>query len=98
MESMSNFFEAINRFLGVSTPGELVFHPVFMGVCIVIFIYSLLTGMKYFAVGLAAIMGGAAIIHYCYPENSSNLSELIKFVGVMGAFALLLIYFGFVRD
>ncbi|AFM24000.1 hypothetical protein [Desulfomonile tiedjei] len=98
METMSNFFEAINRFLGVSTPGELVFHPVFMGVCIVIFLYTLFTGMKYFAVGLAAIMGGAAIIHYFYPENSSNLSELIKFVGIMGAFALVLIYFGFVRD
>ncbi len=44
MEALTNFFEAINKLLGVSTPGELLFHPVFLGICIALFIYALATG------------------------------------------------------
>jgi hypothetical protein len=98
METLTNFFEAINKFLGVSTPMELVFNPIFMGVMLVLFLYSLFTGMKYFACALGGLMGGAAAIHYLYPENASNLGDLFKFVGAMGALGLLLIYIGFVKD
>lgn len=98
METLTNFFEAINKALGVSAPMDLVFHPVFMGAAIVLFIYALATGMKYFAVTLGGLMGGAAIIHYLYPATASDLSGLIKFVGAMGVLGLLLVYIGFVRD
>lgn len=98
METMSNFFEWINRLLGVSGPGELVMHPVFLGLCVLAFIYSLVTRMKYFALILAGLMGGAVIVHYLYPEQSSDLTELIKFIAAMGGLALLLVYLGFIRD
>jgi hypothetical protein len=98
MEALTNFFEAINKFLGVSTPGELLFHPVFVGTCIVLFIYALATGMRYFAVVMAGFMGGAAIIHYMYPENASDLAQLMKFVAAMGGLGLVLVYFGFLRE
>jgi hypothetical protein len=98
MEALTNFFEAINKFLGVSTPGELLFHPVFVGTCIVLFLYALFTGMRYFAVVMAGFMGGAAIIHYMYPENASDLAQLMKFVAAMGGLGLVLVYFGFLRE
>ncbi len=49
METMANFFEWINRLLGVSGPGELVMHPVFIGFCVVAFVYTVYTHMKYFS-------------------------------------------------
>lgn len=98
MESMANFFESINRLLGVSGPGELVMHPVFLGFCFVAFVYALVTHMKYFAIALAGLMGGAVIFHYFYPAESSNLSDLVTFIGAMGLLALLLVYLGFIRD
>jgi len=98
METLAKFFDSINRLLGVSTPGELIFHPVFIGFCIVAFIYCFLTRMKYFAIAIGGLMGGAAIVHYLYPSNTSHLGELIKFLAAMGGLALLLVYIGFVRD
>lgn len=98
METLAGFFDSINQALGVSGPGELVFHPVFLGICIVAFIYFIFTGMKYFAVALGGLIGGAVIVHYWYPKNTSNLTELITFLGAMGVLALVLVYIGFVRD
>ncbi len=48
MEAMANFFESINRLLGVSGPGELVMHPVFLGVCLAAFIYALVRAHEVF--------------------------------------------------
>jgi hypothetical protein len=98
METLANFFDWINQLLGVSGPGELVMHPVFLGLCFVAFIYALVTHMKYFALILAGLMGGAVIFHYLYPEQSSNLNELVTFIAAMGGLALLLVYLGFIRD
>jgi hypothetical protein len=98
METMTNFFEWINRLLGVSGPGELVMHPVFLGFCVLAFVYAVVTRMKYFAITLAGLMGGAVIFHYLYPAESSNLGDLVTFIAAMGAWALLLVYLGFVRD
>lgn len=98
MDALANFFDAINRFLGVSGPGELIAHPVFIGICIVAFLYTLFTGMKYFAVGIAGVLGTTAIIHYLYPADTSNLGELLTFVGVLGLLAIVLVYFGFIRE
>ncbi len=98
MESLANFFESINRLLGVKGPGELVVHPVFIGFCVVVFIYAVATRMKYFALSIAGLMGGTLIFHYLYPENSSDLGALLTFIGAMGALALFLVYMGFIRE
>lgn len=98
MEAMAQFFEWINRMLGVKSQGELIFHPVFIGVCIVLFIYCLVKRMKYFAIGIAALLGGALIFHYMYPSDSSNLTELIKFIAAMIGLALLMAYLAFIKD
>ncbi|MFH1116824.1 MAG: hypothetical protein V1792_23150 [Pseudomonadota bacterium] len=95
---MAKFFDSINRLLGVSSPGELVFHPVFIGFCVIAFIYFVLTRMKFFAIAVGGLVGGAAVVHYLYPSSTSNLPELIKFLAAMGGLALLLVYIGFVRD
>jgi hypothetical protein len=98
METMANFFESINRFLGVTGPGELVMHPAFLGVCFVVFVYALVTRMKYFALILAGVMGGAVIFHYLYPAEGSKLGDLLTFVAAMGGLVLVLVYLGFIRD
>jgi hypothetical protein len=98
METLANFFEAINRLLGISGPGELVVHPVFIGICIVGFLYTLFTGMKYFAVGIAGVLGTTVITHYLYPQDTSNLGDLLTYVAVLGAMAIALVYFGFIRE
>ncbi len=98
METLSNFFEGINRFFGVSGPGELVVHPVFIVICIIAFLYTLFTGMKYFAMSIAGVLGTAVITHYFYPGDTSNLGDLLTYVGVMGVFAVVLVYFGFIRE
>jgi hypothetical protein len=38
------------------------------------------------------------IFHYLYPEQSSNLNDLLTFIVAMGLLALLLVYLGFIRD
>jgi hypothetical protein len=98
MDALASFFDAINRFLGVSGPGELVAHPVFIGICIVAFLYTLFTGMKYFAVGIAGLLGTSLIIHYFYPTDTSNLGDLLTFVAALGVLAVVLVYFGFIRE
>lgn len=98
MEALTNFFQSINQMLGVAGPGELIFHPVFLGICMVLFLYGLFAGKRFMAVGLGAFMAGAAIFHYLYPEDSSQLGELIKFLAAMGAVALIAVYFGFIRE
>lgn len=98
METLANFFESINRLLGVSGPRELIVNPIFIGLCIVFFLYSLFTGMRYFAVTIAGLLGVALIIHYLFPSDTSNLSDLITFVGALGVLAIVLVYFGFIRE
>ena len=98
METLGNFFDSINRLLGVQGPGELIMHPVFIGLCVVGFICALAMRMKYMALAIAALMGGALVFHYTYPASSADLPELFKFLASIGALALLLIYFGFIRD
>jgi len=98
MDALASFFEWINRMLGVGGPRELVFHPVFIGTCVAIFVYAVATGKRFLAVGLGGLMGGAVIVHYLYPEDSSNLGELIKFISALGGLALVVVYFGFVRE
>jgi hypothetical protein len=95
---MSNFFESINRFLGVTGPGELIMHPAFLGLCFAVFVYCVVTRMKYFALALAGVMGGAVIFHYLYPAEGSNLRDLLTFVAAIGGLVLVLVYLGFIRD
>jgi hypothetical protein len=98
MEALSNFFEAINGFLGVQAPGELLMHPVFICLCVLGFVAAILMRMKYMALAIAALVGGAFVFHYTYPENTADLAGLIKFLAAMGGLALVLIYLGFIRD
>jgi hypothetical protein len=98
METMANFFESINRLLGVTGPGDLVMHPAFLGLCFAVFVYAVITRMKYFALILAGVMGGAVIFHYLYPEQGSNLGDLLRFIAAMGGMVLVLVYLGFIRD
>ncbi|MGB6064287.1 MAG: hypothetical protein WBG50_05740 [Desulfomonilaceae bacterium] len=95
---MARFFDSINQLLGVKGPGELVVHPVFIGCCVVAFIYAVVTRMKYFALAIAGLMGGTLIFRYLYPENTADLGALLTFVGAMGILALLLVYLGFIRE
>lgn len=98
MQTMANFFEAINKLLGVTGPGELIFHPVFIGLCVALFIYAILRRKKFLTLALGGLMGSAVIFHYFYPRDSSNLTELITFIAAMGILALLVVYFAFVRE
>ena len=98
MEAMASFFESINKLLGVSGPGELVFHPVFIGLCIAIFIYSLIKGYKFMSVGIFLVMGGAIVFHYLWPEDTSNLTALVKFMAAMGGLALVCVYLAIIRE
>jgi hypothetical protein len=98
MQTLANFFESINRLLGVSGPEQLVMHPVFIGLCIIAFLYTLFTGMKYFAVGIGGLFGIAMITHYLYPRNTSDLRELLTYVAALGGLALVLVYLGFIRE
>ncbi|MEJ2717134.1 MAG: hypothetical protein P8182_08335 [Deltaproteobacteria bacterium] len=98
METMSNFFESLNTLLGVKTPGELLFNPIFIGICIAVFIYCLIKGWKFFSLTILGLLGGALIFHYFYPEKGSDLTQLVMFLAVMGGLLLVLIYLGFVRE
>lgn len=98
MNTLFSFFDAINNYLGVNTPTDLLLHPAFIILCIILFLYALFTGMKYMAIIIAGFLGTGVIIHYLYPSNTSDLGSLLTFLGALGAMALVLIYFGFIRE
>jgi hypothetical protein len=98
METMTQFFEWINSLLGVQSGGELVFHPVFIGSCVALFVYGLVKGFKWLYLPVATVLGGGVIYNYLYPQDSSQLGDLLGFLGAMGALALVVVYFGFIRN
>ena len=67
-------------------------------ICIALFIYSIIKGWKFFAVGIYFILAGGIVFYYLYPSEASQLGELIKFLGAMGIVGLIGVYFGFIRD
>jgi len=99
METLANFFDWINDLLGVSTGGELVVNPVFLGFCAILFLYALVTEQKYVALGLFGLLGGTAIYHFLYPHQIQvELYDLLQFLAGMGVLAIVIIYFGFIRE
>jgi hypothetical protein len=98
METLTNFFDRINDLLGVSSGSELALHPVFIGFCVLIFIYAWFSGQKFIALGLFGLLAGSACYYYLYPKDSVQLYDLLTFLAAMGAIALLIIYFGFIRE
>jgi hypothetical protein len=98
METLANFFDWINDLLGVSGAGELVTHPVFIGVCVIILIYAFLTGQKYIALGVFGLIGGGLTYYYLYPKGTVQLYDLLSFLAVMGVIALVILYLGFIRE
>jgi hypothetical protein len=98
MQHLTNFFEWINKVLGISGAGELVTHPVFIGICVLLLLYGVARRRKFMVLGLGGLMGSTVIFHYLYPADSTNLTDLITFIAAMGLLALLLVYFAFVRE
>jgi hypothetical protein len=98
METLTNFFDWINDLLGVSSGAELATHPVFIGFCLLIFIYAWISGQKFIALGIFGLLAGSAAYNYLYPRGSVQLYDLLIFIGAMGAIALVIIYFGFIKE
>jgi hypothetical protein len=98
MKTLAAFFEGINDLLGISGAGELLFHPVFIGICIAICIYSFVKGWKSIYLLIAGGIGSAVIYYYFYPKRSSDLVDLVQFIGIEGALVLVLVYLGFIRE
>jgi hypothetical protein len=98
METLANFFDWINDLLGVSGAGELVTHPVFIGVCVIFFVYAFLTGQKYIALGVFGLVAISLTYHYLYPKGTVQLYDLLSFLAVIGVIALVILYFGFIRE
>jgi hypothetical protein len=98
METLTNFFDWINDLLGVSGAGELTTHPVFIGLCVIIFVYAFLTGQKFVALGVFGLMSGGLTYYYLYPKGTVQIMDLLSFLAVMGLIALVIIYFGFIRE
>ncbi len=98
MQKMAEFFDWINSLLGVTSQEELIFHPVFLGFCILAFVYSFFKGWKLFYLVIAGVIGGAVIFSYLYPQDSSDLRGLLTFLGAIGGMVLLLVYLAFVRE
>ncbi len=98
METLTNFFDWIDDLLGVSSASELATHPIFIGFCVVFFIYAWFSGQKYIALGLFGLLAGSIGYYYLYPKGTVQIFDLLTFLAAMGAIALLIIYFGFIRD
>ncbi|MFC1833300.1 hypothetical protein ACFL2Q_01030 [Thermodesulfobacteriota bacterium] len=98
MESVTKLFESFNEFLGIEKASDLLSNPIFIAICVAFLVYSLIKGWKIFSLGILAMLGGALIVVHLYPEDTSNLAELMKFFGAMGGMALVIIYFGFIRE
>jgi hypothetical protein len=50
------------------------------------------------AIIIAGFIGTSVIVHYLYPGDSSDLSALLQFVAALGGLALVLVYFGFIKE
>ncbi|MEW6350329.1 MAG: hypothetical protein AB1646_14775 [Thermodesulfobacteriota bacterium] len=98
MEALAGFFDAINQLLGVKEASELVWNPYFLGLMLAMFIYALVKRWKVFYLGIAGIMGIAICVKYLYPEDTSNLFDLIKFLAACGGVGVVLIFLGLIRD
>ncbi len=98
METLTNLFDWINDLLGVSSGAELALHPIFIGFCALIFVYAWFSGQKIVALGIFGLLAGSASYYYLYPKGSVQLYDLLIFLAVMGAIALVIIYFGFIRE
>jgi hypothetical protein len=98
MEAIARFFDSINNYLGVSSPSELMIHPYFIGLCVALFLYALISGMKYMAVVIGGVIGTSVIVHYLYPADTSQLGDLLWFVLALGGMGLVLLYFAFIRE
>lgn len=98
METLANLFDRINDLLGVSSGAELALHPVFIGFCVLILIYAWFSRQKIVALGIFGLLAGSASYYYLYPKDSVELYDLLVFLAVMSAIALIIIYFGFIKE
>ena len=99
METLANFFDWINNLLGVSSGSELIVHPVFLGFCLIIFLYAVVSRQKFMALAFFGLLVGSIIYHYLYPKSATvELHDLLTFLAAMGGLVLVIIYFGFIRE
>ncbi len=98
METLASVFDWINECLGVSSGGELLVQPIFIGFCVILLLFAFFTGQKLIGLIMVGLLGGGIIAHYLYPGGQPQLTDLLKFIAAMGALVLILIYFGFIRD
>ena len=98
METLTNFFDWINDLLGVSSGAELALHPVFIGFCVLILIYAWFSGQRIVSLAIFGLLAGSASYYYLYPKASTDLYDLLVFLAAMGAIALIIIYFGFIKE
>jgi hypothetical protein len=63
-----------------------------------IFAYGWWTGQKYIALGIFGMISGSLTYYYLYPKGTVQIMDLLSFLAVMGLIALLIIYFGFIRE
>lgn len=98
MQTLASFFEWINKTLGVEKGTDLLFHPAFIGLVLILFVYCLIKGWKIFGAVIYLVMATAVIHHYLWPSNTSDLLALVKFLVAIGGAAMVGIYFGFIRE
>jgi hypothetical protein len=98
MDTLASFFDWINDLLGVSSGSELIVHPVFIGFCVLLLLYAFLAGQKIIGLIMVGLLGGGAITHYLYPPGNPQLSDLLTYLAAMAGLAMLIIYFGFIRE
>jgi hypothetical protein len=98
METLASFFDWVNDLLGVTSGSQLMVHPVFLGFCVILLLYAFLAGQKFIGLAMVGLLGGGTITHYLYPPGNPPLTDLLTYLAAMAGLAMLLIYFGFIRD
>jgi hypothetical protein len=98
MDSSGSFFDRLNNYFGISSPSDFMVNPYVIGFMIVLGLYAVFAGQRIMAILIAGILGIGIICHYLYPGDTSNLTDLLTFVVVAGAYLLILVYFGFIRE
>ncbi len=99
LKILADFFDWINHLLGVSSSSELAVNPIFLGFCAILFLYAVVTEQKYVALGLFGLLAATAICDHFYPNHpETELYDLLFFLAMMGILAILMIYFGLIRE
>jgi hypothetical protein len=98
MEALARFYDKINAMMGVKSTEDLVFHPWFIGLLVVGFLYGAWKGYKWLSVPILGIGGTAALYHYMWPSDTTKILELVKFFIAAAGMGVVLVYLAFIRE